>query len=375
MEAPRPRTPARDTGLPPGVVVGGLPRRVVAYLIDSIVPGGAAVLIAGVAPGLSGGGAVTLTVAAVAASVAWALLCWWRLAKGAATPGMAVMKLQLVGFLDGRPIGWTRVLVRWLVFSLLGVTGIGLIALVAFLLLHPRRQGWHDRAATAVVIVERPLAPPRSRPAGSRPSAVEPPARTQQELRPEPRPDGGQESGASDQPAPAGSTRTGPHPARSGSSVPGSNGADSTGAGSAGVDSTGAGSDGAGSGGAGSDGAGSDGRRSILQGWAVELDDGREIDLEGLVLIGRNPQPGPGEEDARLVKLADESRTVSKTHLALGVDDAGPFVVDRGSTNGSTMSIPDRPSRVCAPHVAVSVEEGALVSIGDHWLRIRREQQ
>ena len=56
------------------------------------------------------------------------------------------------------------------------------------------------------------------------------------------------------------------------------------------------------------------------------LDDGRRITVDGLVLLGRNPQPQPGEEDAQLIKLADETRTVSKSHLAIG----------RGPRPGST---------------------------------------
>ena len=55
-------------------------------------------------------------------------------------------------------------------------------------------------------------------------------------------------------------------------------------------------------------------------GWVAVMDDGRRITIDGLVLLGRNPQPQPGEEDAQLIKLADETRTVSKSHLAIGVD-------------------------------------------------------
>lgn len=352
METPRPATPARDTGLPPGVAVGGLGRRLVAYLIDSIVPGVAAVLIGGVLPGSSGGGAVALAVLAGAAALVWALLCWWRLSVWSATPGMALMTLQLVGFLDGRPVGWGRALVRWLVFAALGVTGIGLIVLLAFLLVHPRHQGWHDRAANAVVIVERPLAPPRTR-AANRPAAQT---------------GSGTAAPASARPATGAGDRE---------SVPVTGGDRSATARSTADETDPTRSDPAGEGAAKSAENETDagGRRSILQGWSVELDDGRAIDVDGLVLVGRNPSSRLGEEDARLVKLPDESRTVSKTHLALGVDDAGLFVVDRGSTNGSTVTTPDRVSHACAPHTAVSVEEGSVVSIGDHWLRIRREPE
>jgi hypothetical protein len=103
------------------------------------------------------------------------------------------------------------------------------------------------------------------------------------------------------------------------------------------------------------------------------LDDGREIDIDGLVLLGRNPQPQPGEEDAELIKVADETRTVSKSHLAIGLDAAGLFVVDRGSTNGSTVTTPAGVSTRCQPSQVIYVPAGSIVSIGDHWMEIRKK--
>ena len=79
--------------------------------------------------------------------------------------------------------------------------------------------------------------------------------------------------------------------------------------------------------------------------WHAVLDDGRRLVVDHLVLLGRNPQPAPGEEDAELIKIADETRTVSKLHLAIGVDPAGLYVVDRGSTNGSTVTTPGGATR------------------------------
>jgi predicted component of type VI protein secretion system len=102
------------------------------------------------------------------------------------------------------------------------------------------------------------------------------------------------------------------------------------------------------------------------------LDDGRRVNIDRLVLLGRNPRPQAGEEDAQLVKLADETRTVSKLHLAIGVDQAGLYVVDRGSTNGSTVTNPGGASRRCQPGDVVYVDAGTIVSMGDHWLEIRR---
>ena len=102
------------------------------------------------------------------------------------------------------------------------------------------------------------------------------------------------------------------------------------------------------------------------------LDDGREIDVSGLVLLGRNPQPRPGEDDAVLIKVADETRTVSKTHLALSVDANGMYVMDRGSTNGSTLTNAKGVSSYCSAGDVVPVADGNIVSFGDHWLEIRR---
>jgi len=107
-------------------------------------------------------------------------------------------------------------------------------------------------------------------------------------------------------------------------------------------------------------------------GWVAVLDDGREIPVNGLVLLGRNPQPHPGEEDAQLIKIADETRTVSKSHLAVSTDADGAFVVDRGSTNGSIVTTSSGVSTRCQIGERVRVAQGSIVSIGDHWLEMRR---
>ena len=350
MSSARPPAPARDTGLPPGVHVGPLGRRFAAYVIDSVVPGVASLLVN---LGLRDGGDgtnVPLVVVGALVGLAWLVVSWQQLATRAASPGMRVLKLQLVGFLDGRPVGWGRVLLRWLVFTVLAVTGLGLLLLVASLLISPRHQGWHDRAANAVVIVARPLAPraPRSGSArSSAPSAehqapVAAPAPVQPVQSAQVRP--------AATAAMAGDPATGPGLAPLAAEPASSEPEPAESAGPAYAPT----------------------RRTILDGWVAELDDGREFQVRGLVLLGRNPQPGEGEADAELVKLPDDSRTVSKTHLALGVDDAGLFVVDRGSTNGSTVTAPGEATVPVAAFRAVSVSEGSVVSIGDHWVRIRR---
>jgi uncharacterized RDD family membrane protein YckC len=345
MATQTPAKPDRFTGLPAGVLVGPLPRRLVAHLIDMAVP---AALLAVVWGTSSEDGLQAVDVVALVLLAAWALVVWWMFATRAAGPGMRLMKLQLVGFSDGRPIGWGRFLVRALILGLLRVTGLGLVLLLLFLLRHPRYQGWHDRAADAVVIVERMLAPRTVQSKGENratPVLTDPGA--------EPRPLSPPVAGPAVEPVAGGrvpspveaatSAETSAPPADSAPTPPGPTSPGPTSPAPTGT-------------------------------WVAVLDDGREVPVHGLVVLGRNPHARPGEDSAELVKLADETRTVSKSHLALNVDSAGGLLVaDRSSTNGSTVTTADGVTTACVPEQAVRVAEGSVVSMGDHWLTVRRD--
>lgn len=351
MESPHPGRPQLGTGLPPGVEVGPLGSRLAAYLIDSIVPAVVGVGIGALLPTVSGSNQVALSLVSAVLIIGWLLFVFAGLTTRAASPGMRVMKLQLVGFLDGRPIGWGRVVLRWLVFTVVVGTGIGGLILLILLVMHPRRQGWHDLVVDAVMIKQRILAPRRA------PAApIQPAVSAQPDALSEPPAVADPADSAPVQavPAQAAPVEAGPvHPKPVQEPVPGSPAAPARAASSPAVQSARPPDSGEGS-------------------WVATLDDGREVRVEGLVLLGRNPQPQPGEEDAQLIKLADETRTVSKSHLALGLDPAGLFVVDRGSTNGSTVTTPAGISTRCRAGEVVYVTEGSIVSIGDHWLKIGR---
>ena len=515
MTSPQPALQASATGLPPGVEAGGLGRRFVAQLIDSLVPG---ILAAGAyfAARMLGLGttAYVILIAGGVLILFWAVFVCWGFAVKAAGPGMQLMGLQLVGFYDGRPIGWGRFLLRSLVLYALRVTGIGLLIMVVLLIMHPRKQGWHDLLVHSVVIKKRPLAPPRPRPVpaarrqvevgmpqqqgqyappglGQSAPSYQPTAQpyqpvAQQPPMPQPltppqgveagyRPGAGGPSGQygpqGQQPAygAPGQQMPGPYgqpgqqyppvagfPTGGPDSYPGDPYRDQGQpaqypAGGYGADPYRAGPP---AGGyqpspsgmptasasappvapppgtampparrppAGPPPAGPpptvipptvipptgmppqevgppqqapvgspaeaysetqlagpppgyppSAAAAPQTGWLAILDDGRELSLTGLVLLGRNPQPQPGEEDAQLIKIADETRTVSKSHLAIAVDSGGVFVVDRGSTNGSTVTTSNGISTRCAAGEVVRVAEGSIVSIGDHWLEIRR---
>jgi uncharacterized RDD family membrane protein YckC len=447
METPVQGRPNRETGLPPGVEVGPLGKRFVAFLINLSVPVIVSLALVFLLPSTTGALRLTLGVIGAVIMIGWLVLVWYTLAVRAASPGLRAMKLQVVGFLDGRPIGPSRVFLRAVVFWAVYITGIGLLIMLIMMLRHPRKQGWHDLAVTSVMIKERLLAPPMQ-PARAVVSAHQgPPAEVRATSQPQP---SGVRSAAapsyapSEGYAPAGNSvppGSGMAPAGSGASyaavVPPSGSAAPYGGNAYAAPPQGApsvppppyrpapasqpsgdelsspgepagpvfsspgepatpvavpqGSPAgaspayedaspayenmpaiAASRGDAADQTAGGPRSPYVQDWSILLDDGRRIAVEGLVLLGRNPQPKAGEEDAQLIKIADETRTVSKSHLAVGVDAGGIYIVDRGSTNGSTVSTINGMSSRCRAGEMVRVGDGAIVSIGDHWLEITR---
>ena len=427
MDSPVQGRPNRETGLPPGVEVGPLGKRFVAFLINISVPAIVSFALILLLPSTTGALRMTLGVIGAIVVIGWLVVVWYTLAVRAASPGLRAMKLQLVGFLDGRPIGLARVFLRAVVFWALCITGIGLLIMLIMMLRHPRKQGWHDLAVTSVMIKERLLAPPVQPTRAAAGAQQSHPAEVGSTSQPQPSgvravppPSYGPGQGYE----PAGSpVPPGRSPASSGApyaaAVPPGASAAATYGGNAyaappqgapyGAPPYGSSPMSQPSGGemyspgqpagpmspvpqnspAGPSPAYEDfGRYAAaddfgdqaavgpgspyVQDWSILLDDGRRIAVEGLVLLGRNPQPKAGEEDAQLIKIADETRTVSKSHLAVGVDAGGLYIVDRGSTNGSTVSTTNGMSSRCRAGEMVRVGDGAIVSIGDHWLEITR---
>ncbi len=355
-----------SVGLPEGVRLAPVSRRVAAFLMDAFVPYlltiAAVIVLAAGAPGWA---AVLLLVL----PVAWLVLQWWLTATRAAGVGMRLLRLQVVGLQDGRPLGWTRALVRGLVLVLLGGSLLLLAVMAVLMLRQLRRQGWHDLAVGSVVIEERL---PADRPtdgfaeidadARSRmpTAAAAATAVTGEHSSAEPTLDPtASPVGPLPGPVPGGSpvlqpVATGREP----ETVPPAASPDRRGT----VPAPGTGPD-----------AVDPAPAPPNQGWYVVIDDDREIAITRLILFGRNPEPRAGEEDAVVIKVVDEARTVSKTHLGLTVDSRGVLVTDRGSTNGSAVTDPYGIYTLLTPHEPMRLPtEGYLVSFGRHQLRIVR---
>lgn len=102
----------------------------------------------------------------------------------------------------------------------------------------------------------------------------------------------------------------------------------------------------------------------------LELDDGARIQLGGRVLIGRNPTLQPGEAGT-LVPIPDDTRSVSKTHVAIDVEGGTIQVVDRHSTNGTAIVHGGRETRLVGG-VPTRAEVGDTVVLGDRRAVISR---
>lgn len=102
----------------------------------------------------------------------------------------------------------------------------------------------------------------------------------------------------------------------------------------------------------------------------VELTDGQRIAVTGTALVGRDPSPRPGEEADQLIRVADPGRSVSKTHLRIGVDRGNLWVTDRDSTNGTVVTLADGQQILCGAEQQVRLPAGATVAFGDYGLNV-----
>lgn len=107
--------------------------------------------------------------------------------------------------------------------------------------------------------------------------------------------------------------------------------------------------------------------------WRVTFDDGHSFVVEGMVLVGRRPEPRSGEPVWHLVPLASADMSVSKTHAQFAPAPDGALVVmDRGSTNGSTLTRKGV-SRQLSPGKPATLVDGDTVAFGDRSMDVRRE--
>jgi uncharacterized RDD family membrane protein YckC len=296
------------------------------------------------------------------------------------TPGKALVGIRVLSFEDARPIGLLRAMLRTLLLGVatLPTLGFGAAALAWTAMVDPSgwRRGWHDLRTGTVVVDVRPVptaeepeeeaprqvvnltamrlvpaspTPPRrvptrgKRPPAPPPEVVAPPAP------PTVTPRQGLgwplvgEAPADASPAPSRAAERGPRPTK----PP----------------------------------APPDGDRTQPRSpdtaappvrWQVTFDTGEQFEVRGLTLVGRRPEPRPGEPVKRLVTLPSDDMSLSKTHAQFQVVPDGALVVmDRGSTNGSILIRAGVTKRLVGGKPA-TMRDGDRVRFGDRDMTVAR---
>jgi len=295
------------------------------------------------------------------------LLCAVLLGLWGVSPGKGTLGLRALGAEDGSPIGVPRALLRQVIVGLstLPTFGFGAAALAWTAVAEPggRRRGWHDLRAGSLVVDVRPAPEPEDvaveepRPVVNLTAMrLVPPSAT-----PPSRPPGlplPHDPGAPKPVSPrqglgwplVGATPDGSDlrppapPAPPAQAAPPDSGA-----------------------------AGK--RVRPVSRWRVTFDTGEELSVEGLVLVGRRPEPRAGEPVHTLLALASSDMSLSKTHAQFQVVPDGALVVmDRGSTNGSVLVRGGLYKKLEGGRPA-TLKHGDRVRFGDREMTVARQAE
>lgn len=378
--------------------VAPVKRRAIAYLIDAVINGAVAIVPAGVVAGVAmaagrdgmipvllfGGIAVWLVV------MAW-LVVYTLMQSRSGSIGMRTQGLRLVRADEGAPLGFWRALLRNVVFGLLSAIVVGLFT--PLFDGSGRFQGWHDKAAGALMmdarvaapepeVVEAPPAPPAP-PLLPAPSFDRLPPAPMPGFEPAPQAAPTADVSAPQHAAPAAPPRPAAPPipvAEAGGMiafVPGvtQDAPPQRAAAPAApaapippvpplpavapapavpVPVT-------------EDDDVEDTRISIPGHRLVfTWDDGTRVSVSRRTIFGRNPAP---EADAVVVPVRDETLSLSKTHFEAAAEASGGWILDRHSTNG-TVLVRDGQRFACPPGERMRVRLGDVIEIGDRVVTI-----
>lgn len=101
--------------------------------------------------------------------------------------------------------------------------------------------------------------------------------------------------------------------------------------------------------------------------FTLQLDTGDLIPVATDLVLGRDPQH-PG---AQPIRIPDETRSLSKTHLLVRPDEGGVVVIDQQSTNGTSV-VQDGTERQATPGAPTVVRPGEVIRFGDRTAVVMR---
>jgi protein phosphatase len=103
--------------------------------------------------------------------------------------------------------------------------------------------------------------------------------------------------------------------------------------------------------------------------YRLEFDDGSMVAVRGRGLIGREPATEADKKVVHLVTLADDTVTMSRTHLEFDLKDSGLWVRDCGSTNGSEIEV-DAHRSPMEPGLPVHAPSGCTIHMGARRVKV-----
>ncbi len=104
---------------------------------------------------------------------------------------------------------------------------------------------------------------------------------------------------------------------------------------------------------------------------AAQLDDGTMLSLAPPTVLGRNPQAPASHPAAVILPVTDPSMETSKTHLIVGSDSSGAWVIDLHSANGVYVSEPGSPEPVrLVPGERRALNPGATIRFGSRRIQL-----
>lgn len=106
--------------------------------------------------------------------------------------------------------------------------------------------------------------------------------------------------------------------------------------------------------------------------WSLDIPGAGRIPVEGVVFLGRNPIAAADAPDALTLALDDSTKSVSKTHARLDLDDGVLFVSDLESTNGVWIVPADGEPIEVLPGTRHIVPEGADLELGEFVIQVER---
>lgn len=104
--------------------------------------------------------------------------------------------------------------------------------------------------------------------------------------------------------------------------------------------------------------------------FVLRFSTGEKRTVGGSGLIGRRPLSAPGEQFDHLVQIADETLSVSKTHLEFGQHEGELWIADRFSGNGTTVHRPDSIVLDCEPGRRYMLPRGTRVELGQQHFTV-----